>query len=216
MTSITYGISTHRKARLADVQASRRRVVGTSDAERQRIERDLHDGAQQRLVSAAFYLSVARPRLSSDGDLLARAEAAVNTALTNLRAISHGIFPSALATEGLGPALEDLVRVAELPATFRLHDVADDIPAETAMAAFATVAAALEAATASGAREARVSVECRDGLLTVLIDSDISIPAADPPSFAEVTDRVGAVGGRFTASMAYGVARVKAELPCAS
>jgi signal transduction histidine kinase len=204
------------KARLADVQASRRRVVATSDAERQRIERDLHDGAQQRLVSAAFHLSLARPRLRSDGDLLAHAEAAVNTALTNLRAISHGIFPSALSTDGLGSALEDLLNVSEVPATLHLHDIADDIPAETAMAAYATVAAALEAAHESRAREARVSVDCRDGLLTVLIESDVPTQAADPPSFAEVTDRVGAVGGQFTASMPDGVARVKVELPCVS
>ena len=204
------------KARLADVQASRRRVVATSDAERQRIERDLHDGAQQRLVSAAFYLSVARPRLSSDGDLLARAEAAVNTALTNLRAISHGIFPSALATEGLGWALEDLVGVSDVPATLRLHDVADGVPAEIAMAAYATVAAAIEAAHTSEAREARISVDRRDGMLTVVIESDVSTLAADQPSFAEVTDRVGAVGGEFTVSMPDGVVRVRAELPCAS
>ena len=204
------------KARLADVQASRRRVVATSDAERQRIERDLHDGAQQRLVSAAFYLSLARPRLSSDGDRLTRAEAAVTTALTNLRAISHGIFPSALATEGLCSALEDLVGVADVPATLRLHDVADDIPAETAMAAYATVAAALEAAHASATREAQISVNCRDGVLTVLIESDISTHAADPPAFTEVRDRVGAVGGQLTAPITDGVARVKAELPCAS
>jgi signal transduction histidine kinase len=154
--------------------------------------------------------------MSSDGDVLARAEAAVTTALTNLRAISHGVFPSALATEGLGSALEDLVGVAEVPATLRLHDVAEDIPAETAMAAYATVAAALEAAHASGAREAHVSVECRDGLLTVLIEYAVLGAAAGPPAFVEVTDRVGAVGGRFTASMPDGVARVKAELPCAS
>jgi signal transduction histidine kinase len=204
------------KARLADVQASRRRVVAASDAERQRIERDLHDGAQQRLVSAAFHLSVARPRLSSNGVLLARAEAAVATALTNLRAISHGIFPSALVSEGLGPALEDLLGVSEVPATLRLHDVADDVPAETAMAAYATVAAALEAAHGSGAREALISVECRDGLLTVLIEFGVSSRAWDPPAFAEVTDRVGAVGGRFTTSTTGGVDRVRAELPCAS
>ena len=204
------------RAHLADVQASRRRVVATADAERQRIERDLHDGAQQRLVSAAFHLSLARPRLQSGGDLLANAEAAVNTALTNLRAISHGIFPSALATEGLGSALEDLVGVSEVPARLRLHDVADDVPAETAMAAYATVVAALEAAHASGAREARISVDCQDGLLTVLIESDRSTPEADPPAFTEVTDRVGAVGGQFTASTPDGGVRVKAELPCAS
>jgi signal transduction histidine kinase len=204
------------KARVADVQASRRRVVATSDAERQRIERDLHDGAQQRLVSAAFYLSVARRRLPSDAEPLARAEKSVSVALANLRGISHGIFPNALATEGLGAALEDLVGMSEVPARLDLHGVDDEVSAETAMPAYATVAAALAAARAWNATAARISVGRRDRTLTVCVETDVSVDAVGPSTFTDVIDRVGAVGGEFSASTTEGVARVTAVFPCAS
>ena len=109
------------KARVADVQVSQRRVVAASDSERRRIERDLHDGAQQRLVSASFHLSLARNRLPRDEPALVRAESAVTDALANLRTIAHGIFPTVLADEGLEAALEDLVAVAHVPTTFTVR-----------------------------------------------------------------------------------------------
>src|SRR5512143_1250711 len=101
------------RARLAEVRASQRRIVDASDSERERIERDLHDGAQQRLVSAALHLSLARNRMPvaagepADSGL-AEADAAVREALEGLRLLGHGIFPATLITEGLAAALEDL------------------------------------------------------------------------------------------------------------
>ena len=118
-------------ARLAEVQASQQRVVATSDAERRRIERDLHDGAQQRLVSVAFHLRVALAGADpAAGGQLTSAETRVRDALARLRRLAHGIFPSVLATEGLGAALDELVAASDVPATLtaRVDDVADPRP----------------------------------------------------------------------------------------
>ena len=153
------------RARLADVKASRRRVVATSDAERERIEHDLHDGAQQRLVSAAFYLSVARGRLPDHLVPVERAETLVRDALAHLRRLAHGIFPTVLATEGLGAALDELVRSTDVPATLDVSG-ADDVDAEIAMAAYATVVTALSLAERTSPAEcARIAVERRGKLL---------------------------------------------------
>ena len=131
------------KARLADVQASQRRVVATSDSERRRIERDLHDGAQQRLVSVAFHLKVALASADPSTSVrLAAAEGQVRNALGQLRRLAHGIFPSVLADEGLAAALDELIAASDVPTTLDVR-TRDDVGMETAMAAYATVAAVL-------------------------------------------------------------------------
>ena len=95
--------------RLAEVQSSRRRAVSLADAERRRIERDLHDGAQQRLVGVAFQLRLARggadPHAAARID---RAEQRVRDVLAQLRELSHGPIPQILTEEGLEPALQEL------------------------------------------------------------------------------------------------------------
>jgi signal transduction histidine kinase len=198
------------KARLADVRSSRRRIVAASDAERQRIERDLHDGAQQRLVSAAFHLSLARSHSPEHVGPIDDAETHVREALAQLRKLAHGIFPSALATEGLHAALDDLVRAVDVSVTLDLQGSAD-VPAETAMAAYAIVDAVL--GRPQHAATAAVSVVNADGVLTVRVESD---DAAAPPELTEVADRVGAVGGDMTVTSTPGTTVVTATLPCAS
>jgi signal transduction histidine kinase len=147
------------KARLAEVQASQRRVVATSDAERRRIERDLHDGAQQRLISVAFHLGAAIAGADpATGTRLASPYARVRGALANLRQLAHGIFPSMLANEGLQAALEEVTAASDVPATLdiRISKVAD---AAVAMAAYATVAAALDSVgRPSTATQAHIAV----------------------------------------------------------
>jgi signal transduction histidine kinase len=205
------------RARLAEVQASQRRIVAGSDTERRRIERDLHDGAQQRLVSVAFHLRVAlagadpatAPRLTS-------AEAGVRDALAHLRRLAHGIFPSVLADEGLGAALDELVAASDVPATLTVGvgDVAD----APAMAAYATVVAALAAVQRpSAATRARIAV-VRDGdTITVRVEvtGDDGIVA---PDCTEAADRVGALGGRLTIAgpAQDGTVTVTAVIPCGS
>ena len=198
------------RARLSDVTASRRRVVATADAERRRIERDLHDGAQQRLVSASFHLSVARTGLPEEGEELMTAESNLRDALARLRELAHGLFPSVITTEGLRPALEDLIRSSEVAATL---DMTSDcvVAGETALAVYATVVAALDAARVSNARRARVSVH-RHG--SIVIASVVTGPLIDA-DLVDAADRVGAVGGRLSLATADHETTVTAEFPCA-
>jgi signal transduction histidine kinase len=198
------------RARLADVQASRRRIVATSDAERERIERDLHDGAQQRLVSAAFHLRVARSRLPGHTAPVERAEAEVHEALAYLRRLSHGIFPSILATEGLHAALEELVAAAEVSATLDISGC-DDVDTATAMAAYAMVEAALDCSPREST--ATISVARGNGHLTICVETD---GAAALSNLTDVADRVGAVGGDVTTASTQGRVIMTAVLPCAS
>jgi signal transduction histidine kinase len=108
------------RAQLVEVRASRARIVEAGDAERRRLERDLHDGAQQRLLGVRLALRTARMRLadgSPDGvdDLLAEADAEVMDALAELRDLAHGIQPAVLTEEGIGPALAALARRTPVP-----------------------------------------------------------------------------------------------------
>jgi signal transduction histidine kinase len=204
------------KARLADVQASRRRIVATSDTERRRIEHDLHDGAQQRLVSAAFYLSLARSKLPPGSAPLSQAEATVHDALTNLRHLSHGLFPSVLATEGLPAALDELAKMTNVVTMLEVRDCGA-VDAEAAMAAYATVAAALEqAARSTIATSARVSAIREEGTLTVRVEMQCPRAQIDDADFGDVADRVGALGGRLNVSSNDSRTVVMAVLPCGS
>jgi signal transduction histidine kinase len=205
------------RARLAEVRASQRRIVATSDAERERIERDLHDGAQQRLVSAAFHLSLARNRLAvADGTAtdtgLAGADAAVREALERLRALGHGIFPAVLTAEGLAAALEDLARDCEVPTTVDVPDL--DLDRDVAAAAYAVVVAALATGAAEGASSAAISATIVDASLHIVarVCGDLGQANAD---YIDVADRVGALGGHFVVEPVEGGVQVRAEIPCA-
>jgi signal transduction histidine kinase len=205
-------------ARLAEVQASQRRVVATSDAERRRIERDLHDGAQQRLVSVAFHLRVALAGTDpATGVQLTGAETRVRDALARLRRLAHGIFPSVLASEGLGAALDELVAASDVPATLtvRVNDVAD----APAMAAYATVVAALDAVEhPSAATRAHISVVQDGDTLTVRVEVTAGGASVVAPDVTDAADRVGALGGHLTLSdpAQDGTMTVTAVIPCGS
>jgi signal transduction histidine kinase len=205
------------KARLADVQASQRRVVAMSDAERRRIERDLHDGAQQRLVSVAFHLRVALRDVSpATAAQLTGTEARIHDALAHLRQLAHGMFPSVLADEGLEAALEELLVASDIPATLDVQ--VGDVGTGAAMAAYATVATALgSVGHPSAATRARISAIQDRETLTVRVEVQAGRRAAGSAVFSEVADRVGALGGRFTLSGTpeNGTA-VTAVIPCAS
>jgi signal transduction histidine kinase len=205
------------KARLADVQASQRRVVAMSDAERRRIERDLHDGAQQRLVSVAFHLRVALRGVdpATAAPLMSTA-ARVRDALAHLRQLAHGIFPSVLANEGLEAALDELLAASDVPATLDIQ--IGNVGADAAMAAYAAVAAALgNVEHPSTATQARISaVQDRD-MLTVRVEVHAGSRTTAAAAFSEVADRVGALGGRLTlSSTPEDETVVTAVIPCAS
>jgi signal transduction histidine kinase len=210
------------RARLVDLQASRARLVGATDAERRRIERDLHDGTQQRLVSIAMSLGLLESKLpSQEGEarpLLRETREALAVALEELRELTHGINPPLLVERGLSAALDELCRRAALPTHLSL-ELDRRLPDHVESAAYFVASEALtNAAKHSHAREVRVLASCHGGTLTVEVaDDGIGGAGTEGGSgLRGLADRVEALGGRFTVSSPPGRGTVlRAEIPCA-
>ncbi len=201
-------------AQLADLRGSRARIVATSDRERRRLERDLHDGAQQRLVALTLDLRIARIRLEADSSpdrqLITRtrqAEHEVRDALRALRRLAAGIFPAALADEGLAAAVHALLE--ETPARIRIARIPDGrfaAPVETA--AFRLIS---ETVKCAGSEPVALTGFTDDGLLVIELESDGS-----PCALGELQDRLGALDGTLHIDhMNSGKVRIHAEIPCA-
>jgi signal transduction histidine kinase len=194
-----------RRARLAELRASRARIVAASDRERRGLERDLHDGAQQRLVALALAIRLAR-RLTADGpDLdaqLARAEDEVRAAVVDLREVAHGLFPAVLAEEGLGAALDALSESSPRLVPRTLPDRRFESAVESA-----AYFAAREAVRLSADR-VTVDVVAADGRVRVTIGGAAALDGA----MVQIRDRVGAVGGTVTTEDG----DLWLEMPCAS
>jgi signal transduction histidine kinase len=201
------------RAQLEDLRASRLRIVEASDTERRRLERDLHDGAQQRLVGLALSLRLARWQLGPDPApaLLERiedADAEIHTALADLRKLAHGIFPAVLDEEGLAAAVEALAEEAAVP--FEIGKVPEERldPAIEAAAYF--VIAGL--ARRSGSTSLTVSAARPEKSLQVEVTTDNA-----PADIVELEDRVGALDGTLSVSREPGGrVRIRAEIPCVS
>jgi signal transduction histidine kinase len=189
------------RARLDELQASRARLIKAADLERKRIERNLHDGTQQRLTSIAMALGLAESKLRSDPDAAAatlrQTKQALTAALAELRDLSQGIHPAVLTERGLGPALEDLAYTAPLPVTVAA-DLDGRLPEPVEAGAYYVVAEAL-ANIAKHARAATARVVLRlDGGRLLLWVRDDGIGGADPDrgsGLRGLTDRVQALGG---------------------
>ncbi len=210
------------QARVEALQASRDRAVDSAEAERRRIERDLHDGAQQRLVALAMDLGMARAKLETDPAaataLVGEAHEEAKRALAELRDLARGIHPAVLADRGLDAAISALAARSPVPvgidvATGRLPD-----PVESA--AYFVVAEALTNA-AKHAQAAEISVRIarhRDLLIVEVIDDGAG--GADPArgtGLRGLADRVAAVDGHLTVtSPPGGPTVIRAELPCGS
>jgi signal transduction histidine kinase len=198
-------------AQLEQLRASRVRIVETGDAERRRLERDLHDGAQQRLLALSYDLRLARAQALADGDgqsgsLLTEATDQAQAALGELRELAHGIYPAILTEAGLAAALATLADAAPLPAEF--HTVAEGrYPAAVETAVYLVVAEALDDAAGRGATHAAVSTMQEGGRLVVTVQDDGTDRTS---SMVQLDDRVGALDGR----LAVGPTRLRAELPC--
>jgi len=200
------------RARLDDVRASRRRIVVASDAERRRIERDLHDGAQQRLITASLHVSVAANRLP--GGSVARTQAAIGEALDQLRRVAHGLGPDNVRAVGLRAALEDLARGSEIPTTLVTAEIAVDDA--VAVAIHAAVTAALARARDVGVERARLELASLSGsrlALRIEFHGPSGLDAWDPVAIA---DGIGAVDGTMTVDAGPTRFLLQAELPCAS
>ena len=204
-----------------ELRAAHDRLVRARDAERRRLERNLHDGAQQRLIVALQALRVASARMSRGGDgaaeLLQRAEEQLALAVTEIRELARGLHPSVLADQGLGAALEQLV-----PRLDGVLPVEIDVPisrldTELEACTYYLVAEALaNAAKYAGATAAAVSV--REDVDSVVVDiSDDGCGGAYPTTgggLEGLADRVSAFGGTLTVeSPGGGGTRLRAVLP---
>ncbi len=209
------------RARARELEASRARLVEATDSERRRLERDLHDGAQQQLISVAMTLGLARARERSGGavaDLLGEAQAALERALGELRQLCRGLLPPLLRERGLEAALRDLCRRAPV----RNHiTVAEGLP-PIAPSAEAALFFVLSEGLANAAKHAHASnVEIAlgpagHGLLLSIEDDGRG--GADPSGFGlrGLADRLGALGGHFAVGPApVRGTRLEAWVPCA-
>ncbi len=209
------------RARLVDLQASRARLVEATDAERRRIERDLHDGTQQRLVSIAMSLGLLESKLPEHATaqpLVRETREALALAMAELRELTHGINPPLLTERGLAAALDELCRRAALPTRLEL-ELGRRLPDQVESAAYFVASEALtNAAKHSYGSEVRVTAS-DDGQRLVVEIADDGIGAATTTGgsgLRGLADRVEALGGRFTVSSPPGRGTtMRAEIPCA-
>jgi signal transduction histidine kinase len=208
------------RSQLAEVRASRERIVSAADAERRRIERNLHDGAQQRLVTLSVALGLEASRVDSAAaaaDVLSRAQDEVEQAITELRDLARGIHPTLLRDEGLQIAVEALARRASIPVT--VHGaVHDRLPDPIELAAYFVVSEALtNVAKHASPTEASVTLVQESGVLRVTVTDDgiggARITTAS--GLAGLRDRLDALDATLAihSRPAQGTT-VRAELPC--
>jgi signal transduction histidine kinase len=208
------------RARLHELQGSRARVIDAEQQERKRLERNLHDGAQQRLVALALEIGLLAGRSADDADTkarLLRAKQQVTASLDELRDVARGIHPAVLTGHGLAVALESLTAQAAVPVT--LEVVADGrLPEHVEVAAYYVVSESLtNIAKHAHATTASVRVTRSAGRLVVEVVDD-GVGGADTErgsGLRGLADRVEAIGGRLRVwSPADGGTRLEAEIPC--
>ncbi|HEX4732772.1 MAG TPA: histidine kinase [Thermoleophilaceae bacterium] len=196
------------QAQLIELRSSRARAVARADNERRRLERDLHDGAQQRLVVLSMALRLLRSELDDDAHgLVDAADVELRAALAELREIAHGIYPAVLAGEGLAPAVRALAESAPLPLRIEsLTPERQSQPVETA--AYFLIA---EVARRGHLDRATVSAVREEGRLRVEIVADGELDA----NLVDLEDRIGALDGSLVVDRAAGgTVTIRAEMPC--
>jgi signal transduction histidine kinase len=211
------------RARVEELQTSRARLVEVSIGERRRLERDLHDGAQQRLVALSLQLSLAQRKVDSEpataARLLEASRGELQTALEELRELARGIHPAILTDRGLGAAIEALAERAPLPVDLdRMPE--DRLPAAVEAAAYFVVAESLtNVAKYSSAQHASVRVGRENGFAVVEV-SDDGVGGADPTAgtgLRGLADRLAALDGRLEVhSPPGGGTVIRANIPCAT
>jgi signal transduction histidine kinase len=208
------------RSKVEQLSRSRARIVESGDAARRRLERDLHDGAQQRLVSLALSLRMLGSRLDDDPDAARELEFArseLDQALEELRELARGIHPSLLSDRGLDAAIEGLAHRAPLPVELE-GKPGERLPERVESAAYFVVAEALtNVAKYAQATHASVNVTRDDGQVLVEV-SDDGVGGADPGTgsgLRGLLDRVSALGGRLEVDSRPGQGTtVRAEIPC--
>jgi signal transduction histidine kinase len=210
------------RARVEELRRSRARIVEVAQAERRRLERDLHDGAQQRLVTLSIQLSGLAQSLTDDPsaiEALAAARSGLDESLRELRELARGIHPAVITERGLAVALDALVLRASIPVEIKV-DLDGRLPEVVELAAYYFVSESLTNA-AKHARASSASVKVTQDQAVVIVevvDDGIGGANADGGSGLHgLQDRVEALGGRIQMwSPAGGGTRLRAEIPCRS
>ncbi len=211
-------------ARIQDLRASRTRIVAAGEAERRRLERDLHDGAQQRLLGLSLALGFTRAQVKDGADstilaLIDDAEERLRGAIDELREVAHGIYPAVLSSDGLGAAVDALRERASIPITVTgLPD--DRLPGSVESAAYFLIAEITgPVAVHAGATKAAVDAR-RVGdslLITVRADGAQRADAELEDRIIDLEDRIGALGGLLRVEHDEpSRLTVRAEIPCVS
>jgi signal transduction histidine kinase len=211
------------RAQLEEVRASRARIVAFGDAERRRVERNLHDGAQQRLVNLSLALGIARSQVGTASDYemvaaLEEAAAELQRTLAELRELARGIHPVILSEAGLGPALASLAERSPIPVTITEAPPGRLPPHVEETAYYVACEALTNAAKHAHAATITINARQRDGRLLVEVGDD-GVGGADPngSGLRGLADRVAALDGRLWVDSPTGRGtRITAELPCGS
>jgi signal transduction histidine kinase len=208
--------------RYDDLAASRVRIIAAGDAERRRIERDLHDGTQQRLVTTALRLRLALERLPHGDDavreVLTQTVDEIGAAAEEVRRLARGIHPAILEEAGLQAALESLVDRSPIDVRTDFALRAEPSPAAGATAYFVVAEALTNAVKHAGDCDVAVAARTVDGRLQVVVSDDGAGGAGQGSGsgLAGLADRVRATGGTLTVvSPQGGGTRIEVDLPCA-
>jgi signal transduction histidine kinase len=210
------------RARVEELERSRERLIAVGLEERRKLERNLHDGAQQRLVALALSLRLARDRIHSDPaaarELLGEAMGELDAATAELRELARGIHPAVLSDRGLSAALKALA--GRVPVAVELVETPPErLPARVEVASYYVVAEALtNVAKYAHATRARVRIATVNGAVTVEVADDGvgGADAARGSGLRGLADRVAALDGRFAVDSPPGRGTtIRAEIPCA-
>jgi signal transduction histidine kinase len=186
------------RAQLEEVRASRVRIVEAADEERRKVERDLHDGAQQRLVALTMRLEQARTTAEGSARLIDETTSELREAIAEVRGLARGLYPPILAEAGLAAAVESLAERSTLPVEVRIPEAR--FPRAVEITAYFVVSEALtNVSRYAGATMARVVAGVENDVLTVTITDD-GRGGADPDQgtgLKGLDDRVAAIGGRL-------------------
>lgn len=200
------------QASIDDLRASRRRLVKAQDEERRRIERNLHDGAQQQLVALTVQLTLLEDSAKDPGEVSQMAgqlRARLHAALDDLRALARGIYPPLLADQGLGAALRAQASKAPLPVGIEADSIGRYPPDVEAAVYFCTLEALQNVAKYARASQATVALSCPDGHLEFTITDDgggfDTTTATDGTGLQGMADRLAAVGGALRIHSAPGL-----------
>jgi signal transduction histidine kinase len=187
------------RAQLEDVRASRTRIVEAADAERRRIERDLHDGAQQRLVALAMRLDQARGHVDGAAELIDATQDELMRAIGEVRDLAHGLHPAILTERGLAAAIESLAERTPIPVRATVAE--QRLLPEAEVAAYFLVAETVtNAVKHSGATEVRVetTVDAGDLLVTITDDGQGGADPSRGSGMQGLMDRIVAIGGTLS------------------